>query len=204
MPNSSNFTDVHFDPDVFDSVLNSHSASSDDDCNIDSNWSFDCKYFDSHTINSIDLTNGHLSLFHHNARSLNKNGNTITDYISTLNHHFDIYGFTETWFNSDDDANLVDIEGYSYINCIRKGRTGGGASLFIHPKYNYIDRRDLEINTADCDSVFVEIPQKHHNIIIGNVYKPDTVNIKDFITQLDMILNTINKEKKTRLPYGRF
>ena len=95
------------------------------------------------------------------------------DYISILNHNFDIIGFTETWLNSVDDSNLIDLENnyYAKIDSIRPNRTGGGASMFIDSKHNFIQRTDLNIKTSDCDSLFIEIPDK--NIIVGIVYKPD-------------------------------
>jgi len=124
-------SNLRFDQFVFDSVLNPHAATSDDDGNIDHCLSYDCNYVDIDSINSHDISKRDLSLFHHNIRSLNKNGNNLIDYMSTINHRFDIYAFTETWFNSKSDANLVDIDDYHSEHCIRENRRGGGASLFI-------------------------------------------------------------------------
>jgi hypothetical protein len=128
---------LRFDQAVFDSVLNPHSTTSNDDGNIDHLLPPHCSYVDIDSINSFDITKRDISLFHLNTRSLNKNGNSVTDYISTFKHHYDIYGFTETWFNYQDEANLIDIEGYTSENCIREGRKGDGASLFINPKYTH-------------------------------------------------------------------
>ena len=78
----------------------------------------DCSYFDSDTLNEhIEKTNCiNLSLYHFNARSLNKHANDITNHLATLKCHFNIYGFTETWFRDNNDSNLVDFEGYSAVN----------------------------------------------------------------------------------------
>ena len=68
------------------------------------------RYYDSKTI--IDEGAFHqsdFSIFHHNSRSLNTKANITVDYISILNHNFDIIGFTETWFNSVKDSNLIDL-----------------------------------------------------------------------------------------------
>ena len=78
------------------------------------------------------------------------------DYISILNHNFDIIGFTETWFNSVEDSNLIDLENYAKIDSIRPNRTGS-SSMFIDCKHNFIQRSDLNIKTTD---VFIEIPIK--------------------------------------------
>ena len=84
------------------------------------------------------------------------------DYISIFNHNFDIISFTETWFNSVKDSNLIDLENYANlkIGSIRPNRTGGGAPMFIDSKHNFIERTDLNIKTTECDSIFIEIPDK--------------------------------------------
>ena len=61
-----------------------------------------------------------------------------------MDHDFDVHAYTETWFDSDDDSNLTDLDYYSNINCIPCGLTGGGTSLFICPKYNFIRKPDLK------------------------------------------------------------
>ena len=123
------------------------------------------------------------------------------DYISILNHNFDIIGFTETWFNSVEDSNFIDLENYAKTDSICPNRTGGGASMFIESKHNFIQRTDLNIKATDCDSIFIEIPDK--NIIVGLVYKPDYVNYEDFISQIEA-LNTITKENKRGFIMGDF
>ena len=97
-----NVSSLRFDPLYFDSTLNAHFYGTDTDCNIDNVMTCDCSYFDSDTLNQhIENTNCNLSLYHFNARSLNKHANDITNHLATLNFHFNIYGFggfTETWF----------------------------------------------------------------------------------------------------------
>ena len=116
--------------------------------------------------------------------------------ISILNHNVNIIGFTETLFNSVEDSNLIDLENYTKIDPIRPNRTGGGVSMFIDSKHNFTQRTDLNIKTTDCYSVFIEIPIK--NIIVVIVYKPDYVAYEDFISQIELALDTITKEKKRK------
>jgi hypothetical protein len=119
-----------------------------------------------------------------------------------MNHDFDIIGFTETWFNHTEESNLIDLDTYDKIDCIRQDRTGGGATLFINAKHNFIQRPDLKINAPACDSIFIEIPDK--KIIVGLIYKPDYVDYDLFISQLEKVLSTITKEKKTGFILGDF
>ena len=74
--------------------------------------------------------------------------------------------------------------------------------MFINSKHNLIQRTDLNIKNSDCDSVFIEIPDR--NIIVGIVYKPDCVDYEDFISQIELALITITKEKKRGFIMGDF
>ena len=197
---------LRFDPIGYGSILNPHSNSTDNDCNIDKYFPLNCKYFDIDGMNSLVDNIRDISLFHLNTRSLNNadKANSVINYISSFHNHFDIYGFTESWFNSIEDANLISIEGYMSENCIRENRRGGGASLFIHPKYNYVKREDLELNCNDCDSVFVELPFERGNIIVGVIYKPQTVDFTSFITALERTIAVVNNENKRCYIMGDF
>ena len=133
-------------------------------------------------------------------RSLSKKATKVVDYISILNHDFDVIGFTETWFNNIEESNLIDLDNYDKIDCIRDDRTGGGATIFINSKHNFIQRLDLKLNVTDCDSTFIEIPDR--KIIIGLIYKSDYVVYDHYITQLEKTLCTITKERKTAFILG--
>jgi len=208
MPDS--LPDIKFDPFRFNSTLNPHSMNSDEDCNIDDIQSTHCDYYLSDDLNNLTKTKKHteLSMFHHNIRSLNKHATEITSYLSTINHNFNIYGFTETWFNFEEDSKLIDIgDNYSIINDIRKDRSGGGASLFIDPSLDYIQRSDLVIDCHDCDSIFIEITNLNNsrkNTIIGIIYRPESVKLIDFFPELTRILNVINTENKPSYIMGDF
>ena len=165
-----------------------------------------CQYYTNENIHTHNppINNCGLSLFHHNIRSLNKHSNDIVNYFSSLHNHFDIYGFSETWFQSQDDVATVDIQGYSAENCIRHGRTGGGVSLFIKPDLNYRSRNDLSIDCADCDSLFIEVSLNSSKTIIGVVYKPEYVDYNEFLLHLGNTLNIISNEKKSCYLMGDF
>lgn len=203
MSDLSNFmSDYIFVPSKFDSLLNPHSATSDNACNIDDNLNFHCRYYDTSTINDGVISQNNFSMFHLNARSLGNKSSGVVDYISIIDNDFDVIAFTETWFNNDDDSNLIDFDNYSKLDCIRYGRNGGGTSLLIHPKHNFIRRPDLKINATDCDSIFIEIPGQ--DIIVGTIYKPDYVDFDQFISQIESVLNTITKERKRCYIAGDF
>ena len=165
--------------------INAHSNETDTDCNIDNVMTCDCSFLIAILLISISRKlNCNLSLYHFNARSLNKHANDITNHLATLKCHFNIYDFTETWFRDNNDSNLVDFEGYSAVNCYRKGRSGGGATLFIDNDIEFNIREDLSIKCDDCDSIFIEFKRKEkaltRKIIIRVIYRPDYVELDTF------------------------
>ena len=199
----SNVFDIRFVPSRYDSTLNSHSSTSDSACNIDHNLSYDCSHFDNSSFNSTPFNKTGLSLLHINSRSLNRNSNSISDYLSTLNHRFDIYGITESWFKESSDSNLIDLHGYIAENCVRRDRRGGGATLFVNPGLHYSVRNDLQLNCADCDSLFIEM-NNPNKIIVGIIYKPEYVDYNDFMSQLERTLLIITRENKRCYIMGDF
>ena len=182
-----------FIPSNFDSILNPHSSNIN--YNIDQHLRCNCKnYYTNTIIDEGALHQSEFSIFHHNCRSLNKKASTTVDYISILDHNSDIIGFTETWFSSIEDSNLIDLDNYAKLDSIRPNRSGGEGSIFINSKHTFIHRTDLNINTTDCDSIFIEITDK--NTIVGLIYKPDYVEYKDFVSELETALDNITKEKR--------
>ena len=60
--------------------------------------------------------NNHFSLIHINARSLSKNFEEISNYLSLLNHEFSVIGISETWLTNltSDQFNMPNFE---FISC---------------------------------------------------------------------------------------
>jgi len=206
MPNLPDISpNLIFKPFSFDSKLHPCDNSTDD-ADVTKSQNIPCQYYNIDNINSHhpDIGNCNLSIFHHNARSLNKNSNNILNYLSILDHHFDIYGFSETWFNSNDDASTIDIGDFSVENCNRDGQRGGGVSLFINNNLNYHTRPDLSLDCLHCDSLFIETSIDSTTTIIGIVYKPDYVIFADFLMEINKCLNIISNEKKPCFIMGDF
>jgi len=199
------FSDLVFHTFSCDSSLNPSDGLSDVDSDTINN-EVPCVYYDSSTIHNhhppIDKSN--LSLFHLNTSSLNLHNNDVIDYLATLDHHFDIYGFSETWFNYTDDSTRVNLGDFAVENCIREGRQGGGVSLFINSQINYRNRPDLSIICDNCDSLFIEISHNSEKIIIGVVYKPEYVIYPNFLEQLSKTLDCVSNEKNSCYIMGDF
>ncbi len=137
------------------------------------------------------------SCLHFNSRSLLKNCDSIFEFIELLNFQFGVIGFSETWLNDESPTSLLNIPDYINVFKNRQGRTGGGVAMYIHNSFTFINRPDLEIDTAYCDSIFIEIPQVNgKNIVTGVVYKPPDVSVNRFGESFDNLLGKLNMENK--------
>lgn len=164
-----------------------------------------CKYYISDTFNDkTKHDDGKFSILHINSRSLNKNHNSISEYIHTLNHVFSIICFSESWLNLQTAP--PPINGYSIVHSDRKHKRGGGVAIYISDDLNYSTRKDLDLPlNTDYESLFIEIDSEHQkSTIVGVIYRaPDRVT-HPFQEHFSTCLDVINKEKKNTFICGDF
>jgi len=73
-------------------------------------------------------------MIHFNARSLQKNFENISQFLSTLHHSFDFIAISETWINA---SPLIpfSLDGYTMLHADRSYGRGGGVALFVKNRY---------------------------------------------------------------------
>lgn len=162
-----------------------------------------CRYFDIGSFNQLTGKPHVFSLFHANSRSLNKNFNSIIDFLSLLNHEFSIIGFSETWL-SDQISPLLQIDQYTFIESHRDSKRGGGVGLFISNNYTFVKRTDISFFNEAIESIFIEIAMNKNNIIVGVVYRPPQGLTSTFNEYINIILNLISSENKHGYIMGDF
>ena len=145
------------------------------------------------TVSSKIAYSNIFSVFHANCRSLHKNFNNLLCTISAVEPMLSVIGVSETWLSQGLES-LYDIPGYSFIARSRALATGGGVGLYIHEKYAWKPREDLNLDSEDTDSIFVEL--KDLNIIMGCIYRRPGTDMKTFNSSLDKSLTKINNERK--------
>ena len=103
---------------------------------------------------------------------------------------------TETWLK--DSSHTVDIPGFSFIHKHREDKAGGGVGLYLADYFDFNLRPEFAVSDLCCESLFIEINRtKDKNIIISGVlYRPPDRNLRDFIVEMDQLLNVISKENK--------
>ena len=143
------------------------------------------------------------SLLHINSRSINKNFDSFETLINSLNKFsFSVIGISETWLNLN-SPDMFNIPNYHMIHDDRKRGRGGGVALYIHCRFKYTIRKD--INIEGIENIFIEIENKFgKNVIIGTLYRPPGSNINCFVERIDEELDKMTQENKHIYLMGDF
>ena len=155
--------------------------------------------------NSNDNNNSHnsFSLFHVNARSLNRNYDELNSLLLTINNFkFSAIGITETWLHSTSPP-IFDLNNYRMIRADRTAGRGGGVAIYLLDHLKFRMRPDIHIDGAE--DLFIEITnERGKNIIIGVIYRPPNNSMDTFLVKLDDALNAISQESKQIYLMGDF
>ena len=119
----------------------------------------------------------------------------------------DIIAITET--SEDNEHSFitnVDIDGYALFSTPTLS-TKGGTAIYVNNIYkpNLIERIDLNTQTEDFESIWVEIKNpSNKNIVCGCVYRHPRQNISEFLEYMDATLNKLTDENKEIYICGDF
>lgn len=182
-------------------------VSFDQDCHFPSDTNLVCRYYNQWQYNSIEDSNDMFSIFHINIDSLNCHFDDLQDLLNELKNDFSIVGISETYLK-DVPSNLLVMSGYKLEYKNRLDKRKGGVAMYIKDNINFTVRHDLNIfANSSCESLFIEIARADaKNIIVGILYRPPGNNnpIKDFNTDFENLLSTVNGENKICYLMGDF
>ena len=98
------------------------------------------------------------------------------------------------------------MPGYNHEHCIRVSKKGVGVSIYILNTIQYKVRKALPKHLFE--SIFIEVDKSifksKHNVIIGEIYRPPSSQLKTFNIEQEKLLNTIEKEKKYAFLMGDY
>lgn len=163
-----------------------------------------CKYYSDESLrelNSLNVEN--FSLFHVNVRSMAKNGETLSHYLTETESKFSVIALTETWLTPS-NSSLYELPDYNHVCLLRNRRRGGGVSIHLTDSLIYKERPDLNVMTDDCEILFVEIKIETKSYLVGVIYRPPSGNVADFLEQLTTTLCKLNSVPSTCYVCGDF
>ena len=134
-------------------------------------------------------------MIYFNARSLIQNVNSITNYLYSLHHKFDIIVKSETWLNEYNKDRYFILD-YNNIHTTRNHKHGGGTSIFINKSIKYITIDTLSTtlpNKFDIVTIKLIIPISK-DIIISGIYKCHEFDIINFSDEINNLFNTLSTD----------
>ena len=153
----------------------------------------------------------HMSFFHSNIRSYDKNFDELDTLLCKIPYKFDIIGLTETWDSPGRTVTPETIETYHRAEKTQGSSQNGGVIAYIRDSIEYTRREDLEIkinsgeNNIECESIFIEIMNSpKEKFVVGIVYRHPNGKISNFNERLQSVLEKINKERKQIVLMGDF
>ena len=135
-----------------------------------------------------------LFFFHCNIRSLPKHFELLHDLLYCFDNIPDVIAVTETRLNCNSLAN-IDFPNYKCYNTDSK-TMASGAGIYISSSLNTIPRSDLNFDSDEAESCWIEIFQEHKpSIIVGCIYRHPSSNLDSFISQFENLIRSLNQSK---------
>ena len=156
--------------------------SKDNDLDEDLIDQVDCKYFTCDESFKHDNTNS-FNILHSNVNGYPSHADNINEFIShDMNTVFDAICITESSLK-DKDIEIPNValpEGYIPYSTGTLS-TKGGATILVKDTHNIVVRDDLNTQTKEFESIWIEIKNKKKNIVVGCIYRhPHYKNLSDF------------------------
>ena len=188
---------------LFKEINNFNDSNSD----VDESPSIDCKYYNADEIKK-KFKQGGFSLFHLNIASLGCHKDELEELLSILDFKLDIIGLSETKIQKDQTPIYdINLKGYDKYFTPTES-TKGGTIIYFNENLNVNNRKDLERKlylSNKLESTFVEIINKgKKNIIIGCVYKHPSMDIDEFNSLFEDVMDRISYENKEFYLLGDF
>ena len=163
-----------------------------------------CPYSSLSEINSLKINKSKsLSFLNLNIASLKLHQDELNTLIKNCDIDFSFIGISETGFQKD-SPNEVKIENFKSIDTTTKG-TRGGTRLYVNKNFNYLPRKDLEINKAKkIESTIVEIVNEPKNFLVAVIYRHPKMDCSEFNILYSNLLEKISQEKKQAFIMGDF
>ena len=96
----------------------------------------------------------------------------------------------------------------TYLKLEERTQWGGGVSMFIHSRINYLYRDDIKLDLEFIDVLAIEIPKDElntkKNIFIISRYRPPSIQAKLFTDKFIELLQFLSRDNKYIFILGDF
>ena len=142
---------------------------------------------------------------HTNVNGLGSKCDDLHEFLSSVYTKLDVLAITETSGKEEFGfLTNVELEGYEPVHAPSK-IAKGGTTVYVNKSLDSLERNDININTNEFESTWVEIKnKKSKNILTGCIYRHPHNNFKEFFQYLDETLSKLVKENKELYLCGDF
>ena len=126
--------------------------------------------------------------------------------LKCANKNFEIIAVSETRISKKTSlTSNINLNNY-YFETTPTESTAGGTMLYVSNRLSYKPRTDLNMYKKDLlESTFIEtINSKKSNIVVSCVYKHPSMDVLDFNSLINQLLDKISKEQKQIFLLGDF
>ena len=155
---------------------------------------------------SLQNNSTHFSVIHMNARSLSKNFENISTFLSTLCHRFSIIALSETWI-SNQPLIPFHLDGYTFIHSDRLSGRGGGVAFFVKNNIDFSLRDIMPDRYEDSTFEFLFIDCSigfNQKFTVGVVYRKPNSNIDLFLDNYNSLLDMACSSNRNIIVTGDF
>ena len=173
----------------------------------DESPSIDCKYYNADEIDN-HFNASKFSLFHLNIASLGCHKDELEELLSIIEFKPDIIGLSETKIlKGQTPIYDIGIEGYkNFVTPTESDK--GGTIIYFNKNLNGDHRKDLDnlfYLTNKLESTFIEILNNNKkNIIVGCIYKHPSMDIDEFNSLFEILMEKLSNENKEIYLIGDF
>ena len=144
----------------------------------------------------LNISNN-FNIFHSNISGVESKLDNLNEFLSGSSSKIDVIALTET-SEKEDTGFLTNVERED-LQIFHTGSKSnkGGTAIYANKNFDSIERTDLNINSLEYESMWIEIKNKRSkNIIIASIYRHPHNNFKDFFNFLENCLSIIVQEDK--------
>ena len=165
-----------------------------------------CEYHGTDSLNNIlrNRTN-ELLIIHFNIRSLEKNIDKMSQYLSELKRQPDVIALTETKLK-DNICGNIKLAGYKFIH-VNSPTLAGGVGFYVNEKLKYSVLGKLEMKVNFVENMWIKIETNKKLLVLGVVYRHPVravEHISLFTSELSNLFHSLNLQKLEFCVAGNF
>lgn len=162
-----------------------------------------CSYYLPKNVSQARITkHASFSIMHLNIRSVLNKLDKLETLILQTNIDWQVVSLSETWLTPYLESSFH-MAGFKAFFCSRSDKRGGGSCIFVKEELHASRLNTPCFTTAEVVAACVE-STLNKSVIIIQVYKPPNTDNKLFITELEILMDWIEKQNKTAYITGDF